>query len=234
MSISLPSMRMKPDTFRIILLAFLIFVRFGMGFVGSAPVQVIDFGPGTWIIRQVVYVILTYFLAQLFIMTIPKTDRYLYNLSKPNKKLYLTVSIALFTLAISTISDLLFVGGEWSSKFSNIGNPIFFAVFSIELASVIIIEFIFAALPEELLFRGFLWGYLRQCKYSDFSILCIQAILFWAGHHFYYDSPMIWINVLISGLIFGIVAWKTKSLFLSAIVHACWNSASVLVAIPKV
>jgi membrane protease YdiL (CAAX protease family) len=93
------------------------------------------------------------------------------------------------------------------------------------LIIVIAIKFFINALPEELLLRGFLWGHLRKFKVSELSILCIQAILFWAAH--YEHPPGRWIMVLLAGLVFGVVAWKTRSLFMSSLVHTCQNSTVV-------
>jgi membrane protease YdiL (CAAX protease family) len=218
MPISFPFMRVNPNTVWILLLVGLLFVRFGYEIIG-----------------QPAFVISTYLLSYLFFRTVPKTDRYLYNLSRPNKKLVLIAcAVALLGLAMNIAVELLFMGSRLDHQFTEIGNPMIFAVlfpivFPLELAGILITQFVLNALPEELLFRGILWGSLRRCKLSDFSILCVQAILFWAGHYYYYDTPQFWIRVLLAGLIFGIVAWKTRSLFLSAIVHACMNSTSLFV-----
>jgi membrane protease YdiL (CAAX protease family) len=85
------------------------------------------------------------------------------------------------------------------------------------------IQFIINALPEELLFRGIMWGEGRSVNLSNISILCIQSILFWGGHYYYYDMPYNWMATLIAGLLYGIVAWKTKSILASAVVHALCN-----------
>jgi membrane protease YdiL (CAAX protease family) len=84
--------------------------------------------------------------------------------------------------------------------------------------------FLLGGLLEESLFRGFFWGHLRKFRVSDFSILCISAILFWAGHYYHAPSPGSWISNLVAGLVFGAVAWKTRSLFSAAAVHACCNA----------
>jgi len=73
-------------------------------------------------------------------------------------------------------------------------------------------------LPEEILFRGILWGEGRRINLSNFSTLCIQAILYFASHPFWQDYSVLWINVLVTGFICGIVAWKTQSILASAVV----------------
>jgi len=198
---------------QILILAGLILVRFGEEIIG-----------------QPAFVVLTYLLSYLFFKTIPIEDRYLYNLNKPNKKAVLiAVTIAIICMVINTVLELVFFGGTWILTSAH-SNPIIFAVlFPITLIYWISAQFILNALPEEFLFRGFLWGTMRRSKLSDFSILCSQAILFWAGHYFMYNNPMPWIRVLVMGIIYGIVAWKTKSLFVSAIVHACFNASAEFV-----
>jgi membrane protease YdiL (CAAX protease family) len=159
---------------RILILACLILVRFGYQIIG-----------------QIAFVVSTYILSYLFFRTIPKTDRHLYNLGLPNKKMFLIAgAVALLGMAINIAVTWLFMGGVWTEQLTSIGNPIIFATgFPIYLASALIVQFILNALPEEFLFRGFLWGSMRQYKCSDFSILCAQTILFWVGHYYYYDMP---------------------------------------------
>ena len=214
---------------RILILACLILVRFVYPIIVSTLAS--SHPDSAWTYKetgQYAYVVLTYILSCLFFRTISKEDRHLFNLTKPNKRLYLFVgAVALLCMVIEIASQWLFMGGEWTSQITSIGNPMIFAIgFPIYSAWLLIIKYVLNALPEELLFRGFLWGSMRQCKFSDFSILCTQAILFWAAHFQYYDMPVLWIRVLLWGLVFGIVAWKTKSLFLAAIVHACVNATA--------
>ena len=112
MPISFPFMRMKPNTVWILLLAGLLFVRFGYEIIG-----------------QPTFVISTYLLSYLFFRTIPKTDRNLYNLVRPNKKLVLIAcAVALFGVAMNIAIELLFMGGKWNHQFTEIGNPMIFAV----------------------------------------------------------------------------------------------------------
>ena len=176
------------------------------------------------LISQSFYVIASYILSFLFILTITKNDRHIYNLTRLNKKeIIVGCFIGLFCLVLNVIITRLFFENTFAKP---IGIELL--NFSILLFVVmVILQFPLNALPEELLFRGFLWGHSRRFKLSNLSILLIQAILFWGAHYYYFDRPWIWIRVMVAGLIFGIVAWKTQSLFISAVAHACWNSAPV-------
>lgn len=116
------------------------------------------------------------------------------------------------------------------SYFLNLINPIglipsrqrpslFFGVgaFFFELAH--------AALPEEMIFRGFLWGYMKSKGWEDKKILILQAGIFWLAHLNYYEKPYtLWITVPLLSLILGIVVWRSRSIASSMVMHAVYNS----------
>ncbi len=88
-----------------------------------------------------------------------------------------------------------------------------------------IIQFLVAATAEEPLFRGLLWGYLKRLGRPDWLILVVQALLFFVGHA-YYARPGLysnWGSTLLMGFVFGIAAWKTRSILPSMIAHALVN-----------
>jgi len=189
-----------------LLLAGLLLVRFGYEIVGFAG-----------------YLALTYILAWLFFSTIPKEERPLYHITWPKKKTVIIVClVGILFVAIHAIVRCLFM----EARFISPPSPwMWVTIIPIGTAFMTVGKFFINALPEELLFRGFLWQYLRRYKISNFSILFIQALLFWAGHYYYYALPPgYWLSTFFAGLVFGIVAWKTKSLFMSSIVHAMANS----------
>ena len=86
---------------------------------------------------------------------------------------------------------------------------------------------------EEFLFRGLLWMILRRLKWKEFWILIFQLVLFMISHLQYSISNPIffWIGTSGGGLIFGIMAWRSKSLTPSTITHFFYN---VLVDILRV
>lgn len=100
--------------------------------------------------------------------------------------------------------------------------PIFFSLFITQVRN--------AALTEEPLFRGFLWGYLRKRNWKEHSILLFQAFIFFIGHFYYLSSiPIAFVETLISGLVFGLVVWKSKNMSTSIIVHGLYNSIVQLI-----
>ena len=85
----------------------------------------------------------------------------------------------------------------------------------------------FAAIMEEPLFRGFLWGYLKKYKLRDISICIIQALLFWFGHIYYMDTGLnFWIWHPIAAFLFGLIIVKTKNIAYSLGAHALVNTVA--------
>lgn len=88
-----------------------------------------------------------------------------------------------------------------------------------------------AALIEEPLFRGFLWGYLRKFGFDNYLILFIQTGLFVVGHTYYIGRyPISLLIVLIGGLVLGIIAWKSRTIASSIFAHGLSNAVADLVA----
>ena len=186
----------KRHWLRYILLLGLLFARYGYihGPIGLAP-----------------SVISTYVLALLYFWTIPKEDRQQYNFTVPKKKL---IAIA-FAVGVICYAWCLTTAYFFEDDLIKLQEPISLAM---GLPFTFVLLYLLFGLPEEILFRGILWGEGRRINLSNFSILCIQAILYFAAHPFYHDYSFLWIHVLVTGLICGIVAWKTKSILASAIV----------------
>jgi membrane protease YdiL (CAAX protease family) len=92
-------------------------------------------------------------------------------------------------------------------------------------------QLVIAAIPEEPLFRGFLWGVLKRYKWRDVWILFFQAGLFLFGHIYYYGGMPIsfWVVVPTGGIILGILAWKSRSITTSMTAHAFINAIAQVV-----
>ena len=83
----------------------------------------------------------------------------------------------------------------------------------------------YAAAAEEPLFRGFLWGRLRQRGWKEHWILLFQALLFAVGHVYYVGNRNVsaFLVVPLGALALGLVAWKTRSIGASMITHGIVN-----------
>jgi membrane protease YdiL (CAAX protease family) len=84
----------------------------------------------------------------------------------------------------------------------------------------------YAAVTEEPLFRGFLWGYLQKAGWKNVWIWLFQAGLFSLGHIFYINKFPIsfWLNVPIASLILGALVWRSKTISTSLATHAIVNT----------
>ena len=79
------------------------------------------------------------------------------------------------------------------------------------------------AVGEEVFFRGVLQEGLRARGATPLQIVSASAILFFAGHA--YHPPIYWAAILPYGLILGLVAFKTRSIWPSTLAHAMGNAS---------
>jgi membrane protease YdiL (CAAX protease family) len=95
-----------------------------------------------------------------------------------------------------------------------------------DLVAVYCMQMMNAAVMEEPLFRGFLWGYLHARGMSDRRILLVQTLMFSVAHIYYLGvQPFsFWILVPSAGLMFGYLAWKSRSITPSLVAHSIVNS----------
>ena len=105
----------------------------------------------------------------------------------------------------------------------------FFALFLVPFTLKGFARFILNPIGEELLFRGFLYGYLRKKLNIKFAII-FQAIISTAWHLVYikeaFASPSLFIQVGYIALIFVVMAGiyeATKSLYPCIICHGMYN-----------
>jgi membrane protease YdiL (CAAX protease family) len=85
---------------------------------------------------------------------------------------------------------------------------------------------VFAPAFEEGFFRGFLFVGLTKSRIGSIGTIILTAAA-WAALHIQYDLFGI-INVLILGLVFGIIRLKTGSLWSTVLLHAVWNLAAMI------
>jgi membrane protease YdiL (CAAX protease family) len=150
------------------------------------------------------------------------------NLPKIDKK-----SIAWFLLGLGigfiTAIILAFPNTLQLSSTANAGEKPIFDLYQIFVLGIGY-QFGFAAISEEPLFRGFLWGYLRKAGWNEVIIWIFQAFLFWIGHIFYFGKMVVsfWIIVPIGGLLLGLLAWKSRSIATSMAAHAVVNGLTYI------
>jgi len=91
----------------------------------------------------------------------------------------------------------------------------------------------FAPINEEPLFRGFLWGYLRELKWRENLIWLFQAALFTSAHIYVARQfPVIfWIFIPVAGLLFGLLSWRSRSIAAGMLAHGVVNGSIYLLIV---
>lgn len=85
----------------------------------------------------------------------------------------------------------------------------------------------FAPINEEPLFRGFLWGYLRQLKWKDGWIMIVQASLFTSAHLYFAERYplMFWVYIPAAAILFGWLTLRSRSIAPAILAHGMINGS---------
>ncbi len=86
----------------------------------------------------------------------------------------------------------------------------------------------YAAVAEEPLFRGFLWGGLKRANVREGWILLIQAVLFAVAHIHLLNTPQpaLYLGItFVNALLFGLIVWRSRSLAASLGMHGFANGS---------
>jgi hypothetical protein len=91
----------------------------------------------------------------------------------------------------------------------------------------------YAAISEEPVFRGFLWGYLRKSGWRELWIWLFQAGLFSLAHLYYFNTAPLsfWFIVPLGALVLGWLAWRSRSIATSMVAHGVMNGLTRYFAI---
>jgi membrane protease YdiL (CAAX protease family) len=93
---------------------------------------------------------------------------------------------------------------------------------------------LFGVIFEEFLFRGLLWGFLKDQDLPESRIVLFQAILFWLAHyHSLFDGRLsFWVSIPFVSIILGILILRSKSLTISTGTHFLYNFLVSIFVIP--
>ena len=83
-----------------------------------------------------------------------------------------------------------------------------------------------APVTEEIVFRGFLYRGYAASRGGPAGAILIPAAL-WSVMHLQYEAFFIF-QIFLLGVVFGWLRWRTGSLWLTIILHAIINAASLL------
>lgn len=84
----------------------------------------------------------------------------------------------------------------------------------------------YAAVSEEPLFRGFLWGQLRLIGWNELWIWVFQAGLFTLAHIYYLNAyPVsLWLVVPADAFVLGALVWRSRTIAASLAAHGFMNA----------
>ncbi len=95
--------------------------------------------------------------------------------------------------------------------------------------SSILLVLLFASIIEELIFRGIIFQ-LFLSRYNKAVIIIISSLLFAAVHSANLNiTALAMLNIFLAGIVFSIMYYTTKSLWLPISFHFFWNSIQSLV-----
>ncbi len=117
-----------------------------------------------------------------------------------------TIILVVFFLGLLLISDRVDI--------ANVGNAVQYSIERLPFAAM-----------EEFIFRGLLWMFLRSLKWSEFTIVIVQAIVFWLSHaHLMLTDPVFfWAIAPFMSMLLGIIVWRSRSISSSTVAHVLFN-----------
>jgi membrane protease YdiL (CAAX protease family) len=95
--------------------------------------------------------------------------------------------------------------------------------------SEILKEFSFGALIEEILFRAFLWGYLKRAGWNENKIFWTQGMLFWFLHLSRIVTPFTFFIVIpLITVIFSKLTLRSRQIYPAIVAHIVVNVISTM------
>jgi membrane protease YdiL (CAAX protease family) len=94
------------------------------------------------------------------------------------------------------------------------------------LPGLVVALVVLAPIAEETLFRGFLYKGIADSRAGPVVAIITSAVA-WATLHFQYDWYDV-VTIAVMGIFLGIVRHKTRSLYLTMVLHAVANSVATL------
>lgn len=142
-----------------------------------------------------------------------------FRISGPKRTTFPSAAAGLTGFAVLLLGGWLVVPFDTKSKFLTDSIAPYLLDYLPSISTTMFLAVILAPIFEEIVFRGFLFGGLRY-KIGDFFGATLSSFIFAAVHGY---SPMGFVSVVISGLIFcGLYRWS-GSLIPGMIAHAAFN-----------
>ena len=135
----------------------------------------------------------------------------------------------LLGIVISIVALVLLTQFELLLRHKWIATPLLQNSLAITAIIHIEQELSFISLPEEILFRGFIWGYLRREGWGENKTIWAQGILFWLIHFGKLVTPFtFFVAIPIQTLISSQLTKRSKQVFPAILSHTIINSISAI------
>ncbi|MCI2773898.1 CPBP family intramembrane glutamic endopeptidase [Staphylococcus petrasii] len=178
------------------------------------------------VLHAITYVILTFVFVKLVINKLLKDNLANYRINKVQfNKSYIIIGLPI--PLIMFLIFICFVPGHFEMTQTKNTTEYLEMLFEI-----IVLGGICAPIAEELTVRGLLMGYIEKKTNITVAII-ITSILFASVHLF--NGWMSGVSLIllltsgtIAGILYGLTAYKFKSIWASAFLHICWNMADLL------
>ncbi len=136
-----------------------------------------------------------------------------------------TIPLLLFSTLLAGITTILFTLTE-SIRSLNWYAPYYFSNPIILIIRELVYQLSFVTIIEELLFRGFLVGYLIKFGWREQSAFIVQALLFWLVHYPYLilGNPItFFLSIPILTFSTSYIVKRHKQVFPSILIHTIVN-----------
>lgn len=108
---------------------------------------------------------------------------------------------------------------KWAGSIPSSGNLLIIAIRNISF------QLSFVSPLEEIIFRGFVWGYMRRMGWSENRAFWGQALLFWLSHITKIGTPItFFITIPIGIVFFSLLTRYSKQLAPSIVMHTIINA----------
>jgi len=125
-----------------------------------------------------------------------------------------------WTLVGILITFIVLIPVNYLNQFTYIENE----SAKINFAARIIYNVLAVSTMEEMVFRGFLWGYFRSMGLSEKKAFVFQFVLFWLGHGGQINAPLLFlVSTPMSALVLSYLTYRSKQLFPSIVSHTMFN-----------
>jgi membrane protease YdiL (CAAX protease family) len=107
--------------------------------------------------------------------------------------------------------------------------PLFHNSLVVAVIGNIIKQLSITTVPEEILFRGFVWGYLRRKGWGENKIIWTQGVLFWLIHFSRLGTPFSFFVIIpVLTVISSQLTKRSKQVFPAILSHTIINVVSAI------